>query len=911
MGIFSQPPPAPGGDSEIAPGTLLGRYLIVSVLGRGGMGVVYKAYDSQLDRPIAIKILRPELAGAEDTDDMESRMLREAQAMARLTHPNVVAVHDVGTFEHRVFLAMDFVDGCTLKEWLTRKPPWREVHAVLLAAGRGLEAAHRAGLVHRDFKPDNVLIGNDGRVLVTDFGLARADEPLPAAAARPRRILAEHAPVSGTRGSTMGLSSPLTLTGSVLGTIGYMAPEQAFGEPTNASTDQFSYCVTAYLAFWGARPFPGDDLGTYLAAVNTEPAVPAAGDVPGWLLPVVTRGLSPRPEDRFPSMGALLEALARDPEAPKRARRFKVFAGIAGAGLLAVALGFVARPSHVCDVPPSELAGVWDDAVRGDIVRALRSGSAVEKDDRVARVLRVLDGTSAAWIAMRRDSCEATRVAHRQSEETNELRMHCLDRRRTELGALTSVLRRADGETASRALDAVYGLTRVSSCADVQGLKAAAGLPDDPKAREIVLRARDDLALARSLQLAGKPLEARSASESALKLARASGAESTVAEALYAMGDLSQLASDYAGAEPLLAEATWTASGAGADTLVAQASSLQGFVVGAKLQRPEEAHVWLAAAEAAVKRLGGSEALEIEVLQQKAMVLSEAEWRPDLALEIKQRILPAYERIYGTHPKTLRAVYSLGVTESYLGHHAEATPLYERAVAMATEIGGPDYIWIAHALYGVGDSLVAEGKLEPGEAALARALQIYDAARDHYMSAATLEVLVRSALRAGDVPRAVSLARRSLALVEKAEGAQLVAPMVRVTAARAFVAAGAFAEAEPLCTSALAAEDAHHDLEPAKVVGWDALLCQSEVMVGTGRVHEAIPLLERSLTLQKRIYPEDLPRAELLLAQSIVKTKGDLARARALAEAAERALAEHPFLSGTRRAVEEWVSTTL
>ncbi len=133
-------------------------------------------------------------------------------------------------------------------------------------------------------------------------------------------------------------------------------------------------------------------------------------------------------------------------------------------------------------------------------------------------------------------------------------------------------------------------------------------------------------------------------------------------------------------------------------------------MVGAKLLRADEAHVWLGAAEAAVKRLGGSEALEIEVLQQKAMVLSEAEWRPDLALEIKKRILPTYERIYGTHPKTLRAVYSLGVTESYLGHHAAATPLYERAVAMATEIGGPDYAWMAHALYGLGDSLVAEGE---------------------------------------------------------------------------------------------------------------------------------------------------------------------------------------------------------
>ncbi len=247
---------------------MLGRYLIVSVLGRGGMGVVYKAYDTQLDRPIAIKILRRELAKSEDIEDMESRMLREAQAMARLIHPNVVAVHDVGTFDHRVFLAMDFVDGCTLKEWLTRKPPWREVHAVLLAAGRGLEAAHRAGLIHRDFKPDNVLIGNDGRVLVTDFGLARADEPRPVAPLPPR-VLPPPPPKSGSRASQVALASPLTLTGSVLGTIGYMAPEQAFGEPTNASTDQFSYCVTAWAAFSG-------ESGRF-RATTTRPRLPRLG----------------------------------------------------------------------------------------------------------------------------------------------------------------------------------------------------------------------------------------------------------------------------------------------------------------------------------------------------------------------------------------------------------------------------------------------------------------------------------------------------------------------------------------------------------------------------------------------------------------------------------------------------------
>ena len=209
----TEPPDRPSERPEetLPRGASLGRYVVVDVVGHGAMGVVYAAYDTQLDRKLAIKLLRRDLSRQEVAAEVESRMLREAQAMARLTHPNVVAVFDVGTFDHRVFLAMEYVDGWTLKEWLKTPRPWRERLAVLEAAGRGLAAAHAAGLVHRDFKPDNVLVGRDGRVLVTDFGLARMAEPVessPIESAPRRARMIEELPVQSTSQS-ISTSTPL------------------------------------------------------------------------------------------------------------------------------------------------------------------------------------------------------------------------------------------------------------------------------------------------------------------------------------------------------------------------------------------------------------------------------------------------------------------------------------------------------------------------------------------------------------------------------------------------------------------------------------------------------------------------------------------------------------------------------
>jgi serine/threonine-protein kinase len=284
----------------------LGRYHLLHRIGQGGMGVVYAGYDPELDRKVALKILRREVAARE-------WLLREGQALARLSHPNVVGIHEVGEHDGHVFLAMEFVEGQTLTRWLEKKPQPLEILRVFAQAGRGLIAAHAAGLVHRDFKPDNVLIGKDGRVRVGDFGIATQ-------AGRQTTRKTETAASSTTSTPSSLLSTPLTRAGSLVGTPAFMSPEQFGGESITALSDQWSFCVALYDATYQTSPFPSETVQELREKVLNESPVtpPLLPDAPLWLSPILLRGLARNPADRYPDMAGLLAAieryLPRDPE---------------------------------------------------------------------------------------------------------------------------------------------------------------------------------------------------------------------------------------------------------------------------------------------------------------------------------------------------------------------------------------------------------------------------------------------------------------------------------------------------------------------------------------------------------------------------------------------------------------------
>ena len=291
---WPQPERAP-----MAAGHKVGRFTLLTRLGVGAMGVVYSAYDPELDRKIAVKLLRAPQGkhGARG----QARLMREAQAMARLNHPNVAVVHDVGAQGNDVFVAMEFVRGDTLQEWRARRArKWPEILEVYAQAGRGLAAAHAAGLVHRDFKPSNAMIGDDGRVRVLDFGLCHAEvTPDPSA--------------ESADGSGASRQERVTGNEEMVGTPAYMAPEQFQSGAVGPASDQFSFCVALYEALYERLPFVGDTVYELAYSVSrSEPRpAPRGSRVPIWLHAALLRGMKPDPAARVPSMDALLRVLDR------------------------------------------------------------------------------------------------------------------------------------------------------------------------------------------------------------------------------------------------------------------------------------------------------------------------------------------------------------------------------------------------------------------------------------------------------------------------------------------------------------------------------------------------------------------------------------------------------------------------
>ncbi|MFO0634410.1 MAG: serine/threonine-protein kinase [Nannocystaceae bacterium] len=335
----------PVASSTDAPPGTIGRYVVTGTLGKGGMGVVYRALDPQLQRTVAIKLVKPQRARDPAAAEHRARLLREARALAALSHPNVVPVFDVGEHGDGLFVTMQLIEGDNMQGWLAReRPPWRRILGVFRAAGRGLAAAHTAGLVHRDFKPANVLVGHDGRVRVVDFGLARA-------------AVGDDAPAEG------GAIDPVvfggvTQAGVLVGTPVYMAPEQFTGGPADARADQYAFCIALFEALYGAPPFRAPDMRTLLALKRKGelPPPPTTGpgaDVPAALHAAIARGLRPDPARRFATMPDLLRELRQISETgngepggerstPSRSRSGKTARALTIVALVALALVLLA-----------------------------------------------------------------------------------------------------------------------------------------------------------------------------------------------------------------------------------------------------------------------------------------------------------------------------------------------------------------------------------------------------------------------------------------------------------------------------------------------------------------------------------------------------------------------------------------
>jgi serine/threonine-protein kinase len=691
----------------------VGRYVVLGELGRGGMGVVLHAYDPKLQREVALKEVRRELLGDVGSD----RLVLEARAMAKLSHPHVVAVYDVEELEGgRLVLAMEYVPGTTLKEWLRQEPrAWPEVLRRFVAAGRGLAAAHGAGLLHRDFKPANVLVGEADVVKVTDFGLAKA----------------EAAAAGGASDSldTGSDSGSLTQPGLVLGTPRYMAPEQHRGESLTAAADQYGFCVALWEALCGEAPFHGKRLGAQKS--NGPPPWPATtgqgtSGLPRAIPAAIVRGLAAHPGERWPSMDALREVLAHDPRR-RRARWLVVAAGVAAAALGAmVVLSWVTTRAEWCAEADAraKLAGGWDGARRAEVEAALLGIDAAYAEAVWKRTAAELDRYAEAWAAMHVEACEATTIRGEQSTNALDLRMACLHRAHTHLAAVTVVLAQADASVMQRAHELVAGLRPLERCADIEALQADVE-PPLPHDADAVEEARVLLAEATAERAAGRFADAQRKTEAAKQ--RLEGVEygPMQTDVLLAEGEVLADLGEYAASEAKLREALREASHLRQPEALRNAASLLIFIVGSQLRRPAEGLQYRELAEGLIPDDPQAEAY---VLQSIGLVLEEA-GRFEEAVTTQRRALALREEAHGPeHPDVAISRAALANALMDAGELEEAVEEHRQALALRVKILGPDHPHTAASRSVLGSGLQRLGRYEEAEAQQRRAVEILEAA---------------------------------------------------------------------------------------------------------------------------------------------------------------------------------------
>ncbi len=717
------------GDSERATGKAaigdsFGRYVILRELGAGGMAHVYVAYDPELNREVAVKVMRP--GGPEGRDAAGERLLREAQAMARLEHVNVVRVYDVGVVDGRVWMAMELVRGVDFETWLAeRVRDWREVVRAMVAAGRGLAAAHSAGIVHLDFKPRNILVGDDGGIRVVDFGLARP--PRSPSQAVKIDLEASADPLSGDSLPAGRLIDQVTEYGLVMGTPGYMAPEQLRAGVTDARTDQFAFCVSLWKALYGRRPFRGKTGAKVNAAVlrgHIEPP-PNGSHVPARVRRLLERGLSREAEQRFSSMSELIAELEKDPLQPYKR------AGIVAAAVAAIgvgAFGYVRRddgdgPS--CSAAREQLTGVWDDERRDAVEAAIVSDGRPFVPDTWKKVRARLDAYADEWAKMHTDSCEATHKRGEQSEEMLDRRTHCLRERLSELDNVADLLAHADAVVVERAVTMVGRLGAIESCGDVARLQREP-LPEDPERLAAMERAQDLLLRTLVLRNAGKYAEAMTVGSAAMLVAEDSGHLSTIAWGRVLLGGVYGEYGDAESAEALILEGMYAADRAGNDDRRANALIELVFVSGMLLGKHEIAERYAEMAQAAVDRIGGSPDEQARLWSNLGAVAGTT-GDAERSIALYKKVLEIDDEVEGLGDENLSSVYlGIGSALFWQNRYEEALPYYELSERILEETLGPLHPRTATTYENLGTLHHALGNFDEAYRQFQRALEVIE-----------------------------------------------------------------------------------------------------------------------------------------------------------------------------------------
>lgn len=454
-------------------GESLGRHVILGELGTGALGRVYRAYDPRLAREVALKRLPASVLER----DGARELLVEAQAMAQLSHPNVVAVYGVENTERGPVLSMECVAGQTLDRWLGGERKTSEILGVFAQAARGLHAAHTAGIIHRDFKPSNVLVGDDGRVRVMDFGFAR----LGASFATVASLEPEEGEDEEPRASKSTPLGTLDLGASrLVGTPLYMAPEQYDGHSGDVRSDIYTFCLVAREALGGPNPFGTKLRGLIAAKRRGPPAWPRVSRVPRAVRRAISRGLEPRPSERWATLAPIIRTLERHARARGRRWGWVLMAGAVGVASI-VAGRWSTRRDMVCSSGPARIERVWNAQREAKIEAAARDTGAVFAQQTAQRVIASLRAHADAWEDAYLEACS---TEERSAASQVDLRLACLERRVTQLDAVVSVLEAADTVVLRQAVELVEGLEDPASCTDVQDA-GAGSMASDPRAQRV------------------------------------------------------------------------------------------------------------------------------------------------------------------------------------------------------------------------------------------------------------------------------------------------------------------------------------------------------------------------------------------------------------------------------------------
>jgi tetratricopeptide (TPR) repeat protein/tRNA A-37 threonylcarbamoyl transferase component Bud32 len=870
------------GASEPSPslpaGATLGRYRIDDVLGQGGMGTVYAAHDPVLDRKVALKVMRSH-GGRERFADARDRMHREAQALAHLSHPNVVTIFDVTVLDGHLVLAMELVEGPTLRGWLderARTPA--EILAMFAEVGAGLAAAHDADIIHRDFKPSNVLIDPQGRPRVADFGLARFGSVGPSTKSVQSQAEATISVVDGR----------MTATGTVMGTLLYMAPEQRMGEALDRRCDVFAFCVALYTALYGQRPFDGQtDVELLRAQVEGQiVAPPRSSGVPRAVFHVLRRGLAKDPDQRHDTMHALLRALSRALGRPRR-RRATVLA--LGGALVLGGLFFVV-PGPATEAPcardPSALGSAWDADRRASVASAFAQSTEPYAAAAWSRIEPRLDAYAGAWLDQRQAACRTDLGLTERPSEDGAPMVACLERRRQELDALTEVLATASPEVVQHAVAAVSELSPSEGCA---GADPSARPSEDAELASRVRALELRMASVEARLSAGSYAEALVEAETLVDEAQALGHPPSRAESLFLLGTLQGRMGRLEEGAATLESAAHLAASEGYDRLSARVTIELAYLVGQQLKRYEQALEWARHAEAAIHRIGDPPELLGRLHGVRGNALEGLGRYPEAEQDYEQS-LAILRDVDPESAQVARALNNLGNVRFREGRVTEAGEAFEQAHRAWERALGPEHPDAVMPLNNLASVKITLNDLETGRRLLEQVLANWERSLgpEHYRLALPLNNLGVLARDAGDYETAIAYDLRAMAIRRKAYGsdhAEVAQSIGAVGVTMLFLgrcaeAVGYFRETTEIYERLLGPD--HIFL--AQVLS-NYALCQVEL----ADKEAALPLVERGLAIRMVVHgPESSEVRASLHPMGVVLMK--LGRTEEAIETLERAL---------------------